>query len=58
MFIAYLGVMPVKTILLIIIPWWIYKIFMGFLYTPLSYLGIRFLKGKKDANQTNQNQSI
>ncbi|MFA6274150.1 MAG: queuosine precursor transporter [Candidatus Paceibacterota bacterium] len=58
MFIAYLGVMPVKTILLIIIPWWIYKIFMGFLYTPLSYLGIKILRGKNNENQTNQNQSI
>ncbi len=50
MFIAYLGVLPVKTILLIIIPWWIYKVVMGFLYTPLSYLGIRLLRGK-NANQ-------
>jgi uncharacterized integral membrane protein (TIGR00697 family) len=57
MFIAYLGVLPIKTILLIIIPWWIYKVFMGFLFTPLSYLGIRLLKGKKiiNANQSNQN---
>ncbi len=55
MFIAYLGIMSVKTILLIIIPWWIYKVFMGFLYTPLSYLGIRLLKGKDHANYTNQN---
>lgn len=58
MFIAYLGIMPVKTILLIIIPWWIYKVFMGFLYTPLSYLGIRLLRGKQNANQANQNQNI
>jgi queuosine precursor transporter len=59
MFIAYLGIMPVKTILLIIIPWWIYKVFMGFLYTPLSYLGIRLLRGKNyNANQTNQNPSF
>lgn len=56
MFIAYLGVMPVKTILLIIIPWWIYKVFIGFLYTPLSYLGIRLLRGKNNnANYANQN---
>ena len=53
MFIAYLGVMPIKTILLIIIPWWIYKVFMGFLYTPFSYLGIYLLKGKKDENHSN-----
>jgi uncharacterized integral membrane protein (TIGR00697 family) len=49
MFIAYLGILPIKTILLIIIPWWAYKVFMGFLYTPLSYLGIRLLKGKSRA---------
>ncbi len=52
MFIAYLGVLPVKTILLIIIPWWIYKVFMGFLYTPLSYLGIYLLRGNNNANQS------
>ena len=50
MFIAYLGVIPVKTILLIIIPWWIYKVVMGFLYTPLSYLGIRLLRRKSHAS--------
>ena len=58
MFIAYLGILPIKTIFLIIIPWWAYKIFMGFLYTPFSYLGIRLLKGKNYANYTNQNQNI
>jgi hypothetical protein len=62
MFIAYLGILPVKTIFLIIIPWWAYKIFMGFLLTPLSYLGIRLLRGKpahvnanNNENYTNQN---
>lgn len=44
MFIAYLGVLPIKTIILIIIPWWVYKVFMGFLYTPLSYLIIYLIK--------------
>lgn len=59
MLIAYFGILPFQTILLIIIPWWIYKVLMGFLFTPLSYLGIYLLKGKKnDANQSNQNQSI
>jgi len=53
--IAYLGILPVGTIFLIIIPWWIYKIFMGFLLTPLSYLGIRLLRGKNNANYSNQN---
>ena len=51
MLIAFVGVYPFKTILLIIIPWWIYKVVMGFFYTPFSYLGIHILKkygnGKK-----------
>ena len=46
MLIAFIGVYPIRTILLIIIPWWLYKIMMGFLYTPLSYLGIYLLKDK------------
>jgi queuosine precursor transporter len=42
--------------LLMIVAWWIYKVFMGFLFTPLSYLGIRLLKGKNtDAGNTDQN---
>ena len=55
MLIAYLGVLPMKTILLIIIPWWVYKVFMGFLFTPLSYLGIRLLRGKNNENNAHQN---
>src|SRR3989344_2187461 len=39
MFIAFIGVYPLSTILLIIIPWWLYKVLMGILYTPLSYVG-------------------
>ncbi len=55
MFIAFLGVYPVSTIIAIIIPWWLFKILMGFLYTPLSYLGIYLLKEKNtsDANKSN-----
>ncbi len=30
----------------IIISWWLFKFAMGFVYTPLSYLGIRLLRGK------------
>ncbi|MEI7709480.1 MAG: queuosine precursor transporter [bacterium] len=29
---------------LMIIAWWIYKVFMGFLFTPLSYFGIHLLR--------------
>ncbi len=55
-FVAYLGVFPVATIISIIIPWWIFKVFMGILYTPLSYFGIYLLRGKNvNANPSNQN---
>jgi uncharacterized integral membrane protein (TIGR00697 family) len=58
--IAFVGVYSFHTILLIIIPWWLLKVLMGFLYTPLSYLGIYLLKDRKinDANQDLQNQGI
>ena len=52
MFIAFVGIYPVATIAAIIIPWWLYKVLMGILYTPLSYLGVYLLKGKNsNANQ-------
>ena len=55
MFIAFIGVYPLSTILLIIIPWWLYKVLMGILYTPLSYVGIYFLKDKHLANASKGN---
>jgi hypothetical protein len=42
--IAFVGIYSFKMMILIIIPWWIFKVIMGFLYTPLSYLGIYLLK--------------
>ena len=43
------------TLILMIIAWWIYKVIMGIVFTPLSYLGIRILRGKNDqSNQTKQ----
>lgn len=45
--VAYLGIFPLKTIIMIIIPWWLFKFGMGIIYTPLSYLGIKLLKDKK-----------
>jgi len=52
MFVAFLGVYPVRTILLISLPWWLYKVAMGLAYTPLSYLGIYLLRyeSKSDKN--------
>ncbi len=44
MFVAFLGIYPIATIMAIIIPWWLFKVLMGFVYTPLSYLGIRLLR--------------
>lgn len=46
MVIAFAGVYETKTLIGIIFSWWAYKVVMGFLYTPLSYLGIKLLKGK------------
>ena len=42
--IAFAGVYPFKTILMIMIPWWLFKVVMGLVYTPLSYLGIWLLQ--------------
>jgi len=46
MVIAFAGVYSTPTLISIIISWWLYKVAMGFLYTPLSYLGIYLLKEK------------
>ena len=52
-FVAFLGIYPLATMVAIIIPWWLYKVLMGLLYTPLSYLGIYLLKkdGKEEIKQ-------
>ncbi|PIR92380.1 hypothetical protein COU01_01925 [Candidatus Falkowbacteria bacterium CG10_big_fil_rev_8_21_14_0_10_44_15] len=46
--IAFAGVYPLKTIMMIIIPWWLFKFGMGILYTPLSYLGIWLLRRQEE----------
>ncbi len=51
MFVAFLGIYSIKTILLMSLPWWIYKVLMGVLYTPLSYLGIHLLKEEQNNNK-------
>ena len=48
MVIAFVGVYSTQTLISIIITWWLYKVAMGALYTPLSYLGIHLLRGKND----------
>ena len=56
MIIAFAGVYKTHTLISIIITWWLYKVAMGFLFTPLSYLGIKFLRGKDySAIPANQN---
>lgn len=50
MFVAFAGIYSVKTIILMGIPWYLYKIIMGLLYTPLSYLGIKLLKYENQSN--------
>lgn len=44
MVIAFAGVYSTHTLISIIITWWLYKVAMGALYTPLSYLGIYCLR--------------
>ncbi len=46
MLIAFLGVYETPVLLSIMLTWWLYKILMGFLYTPLSYLAIKLLKNE------------
>jgi queuosine precursor transporter len=55
MFVAFLGSYSVKTILLISLPWWLYKVAMGFVYTPLSYVGIYLLNYESPSHK---NQDI
>lgn len=44
MTIALYGVYPNDVLLSIMITWYLFKVAMGLLYTPLAYLGIRLLK--------------
>lgn len=44
MTIAFYGVYSNHTLLTIIISWWLFKVAMGILYTPLSYVGMWLLR--------------
>lgn len=44
MVIAFAGVYSTRTLISIIITWWLYKVAMGALYTPFSYVGIYLLR--------------
>lgn len=47
MIVAFAGVYSWATIVSISIPWWLYKVAMGFAYTPLVYGGVRILQKYK-----------
>jgi uncharacterized integral membrane protein (TIGR00697 family) len=44
MTIAFYGIYDNHTLLSIIISWWLFKVVMGFLYTPLCYVGLWLLR--------------
>ncbi len=47
MVIAFYGVYANDVLLKLIVSWWLFKVFMGLLYTPLSYLGLWILRDEK-----------
>src|SRR3989344_8573581 len=51
MLIAFAGIYSWKTLFSIVITWWLYKVAMGILYTPLSYVGLRLLKDTANENK-------
>jgi queuosine precursor transporter len=46
--IALAGVYPNATLIRLIIPWWLFKVAMGLLYTPLCYGGIWILQRTRE----------
>ena len=56
MTIAFYGVYETSLLISLVISWWLFKVFAGFLYTPLSYLGIRLLRGKN--GETSQTPAV
>lgn len=51
--IAFIGIYSFKTIVLTLIPWWLFKVGMGMVYSPLSYLGLKLLKEKNEQQGKN-----
>jgi queuosine precursor transporter len=49
MLIAFYGIYSNHVLLSIIISWWLYKVAMGALFTPLSYLGLDLLRERRQA---------
>lgn len=52
MVIAFYGIMPTAMLISVIVTWWLFKVAMGVIYTPLAYLGIKVLR-EKNAGTTN-----
>jgi len=48
MLIAFYGVYDNNTLVSIIFTWWLYKVAMGALYTPLSYVALWILRDKEE----------
>lgn len=46
MSIAFIGIYEWPVLLSLIVSWWLFKVLMGFLYTPLAYVGIKLLQDK------------
>lgn len=44
--IAFYGVYETPVLLSLMVTWWLYKVAMGVLYTPLAYVGIKLLRDK------------
>ncbi len=51
MVIAFAGIYSTHTLISIIVSWWLYKVAMGTFYTPLSYIGIYFLRERHKKDQ-------
>jgi len=51
MVIAFAGVYTTPILISIIISWWLYKVAMGALYTPLSYVGLYLLREKNPSKK-------
>lgn len=44
MVVAFLGIYPFSVLISVTITWWLFKVAMGALYTPLSYVGVKLLR--------------
>lgn len=58
MTVAFAGIYSPHRLLVVIISWWLFKVAMGAVYTPLSYLGIYLLKKNYYADKSAQNANI